>query len=432
MAIALSWIIAFILVLLPFHAFLTTWAGASFGHYDLWKLWKELLLVVITPPAVWLALRDPELRQWLAKSWIVRLFCLYVLLHLVLGLWALRKGAVNVEALGFAWIINLRFIYFFIICGIVARYSGFLLRHWAKILLLPAAVVVIFGVLQKIVLPVDFLRHFGYSSRTIPAYQTVDANIDYQRVLSTLRGANPLGAYLTLIVPATLMQLRKSRILQVGLILASAEVLYFTYSRSAWLGAALAAGLAFGWLSAKKINFRPAVAISAAAVVIVLAAGTLYYTRHNSAAQDVLLHTSSNSSSSVTSNEAHISALKSGTSDIYHQPLGRGPGTAGPASARNDHPARIAENYFLQIGQEVGIIGMALFVVINALAAFELWCRRTQPLAAILLAALLGITLINLLSHAWTDDTLAYIWWGLAGLACAPHYPAARRSPARR
>ena len=25
-----------------------------------------------------------------------------------------------------------------------------------------------------------------------------------------------------------------------------------------------------------------------------------------------------------------------------------------------------------------------------------------------------------MLSHAWTDDTLAYVWWGLAGIAMAP------------
>jgi hypothetical protein len=41
-------------------------------------------------------------------------------------------------------------------------------------------------------------------------------------------------------------------------------------------------------------------------------------------------------------------------------------------------------------------------------------------LPQILLASLAGITFVNLLSHAWTDDTLAYLWWGLAGIALAP------------
>jgi hypothetical protein len=34
-----------------------------------------------------------------------------------------------------------------------------------------------------------------------------------------------------------------------------------------------------------------------------------------------------------------------------------------------------------------------------------------------LLASLIGISFVNLLSHAWADDTLAYLWWGLAGIA---------------
>ena len=101
------------------------------------------------------------------------------------------------------------------------------------------------------------------------------------------------------------------------------------------------------------------------------------------------------------------------------RPLGAGTGTAGPASVYNDHPARIAENYYIQIGQEAGVIGLALFVAINLLVAGRLWHRRGQLLPDVLLASLIGISLVNLLSHAWTDDTISYVWWGLAGAALA-------------
>jgi hypothetical protein len=37
-----------------------------------------------------------------------------------------------------------------------------------------------------------------------------------------------------------------------------------------------------------------------------------------------------------------------------------------------------------------------------------------------LFASLIGITLVNLLLYAWSDDTLSYIWWGLAGIAMVP------------
>jgi O-antigen ligase len=106
--------------------------------------------------------------------------------------------------------------------------------------------------------------------------------------------------------------------------------------------------------------------------------------------------------------------------DIVSHPQGGGVGTAGPADFYNPGIARIAENYFLQIGQEAGIIGMALFIAICLFVGGLLYKLRAEPLAMALFVSLIGITFVNLLSHAWTDDTLAYIWWGLAGVALAP------------
>jgi hypothetical protein len=41
--------------------------------------------------------------------------------------------------------------------------------------------------------------------------------------------------------------------------------------------------------------------------------------------------------------------------------------------------------------------------------------------ALALLASLIGI-IANLLLHVWADDTLAYIWWGIAGAVLAKKY----------
>jgi len=155
-------------------------------------------------------------------------------------------------------------------------------------------------------------------------------------------------------------------------------------------------------------------------VIISLVGIGFYALRSNHTAQDALFHTSS-SSTNVSSNAERAAAIKDGLRDVVHQPLGRGPGTAGPASFRNvGHSARIAEDYYLQIGQEVGVAGIALFLAINALIAKELWIRRADTLAQVLLASLIGISFVNLVSHAWTDDTLSLLWWGLAGICLAP------------
>jgi hypothetical protein len=418
-ALRMSLVVAGILALLPFHALLTTWAGSNFGHLDAWRIWKDILLVSMVPPALWLIWRTPKLKRWLVRSRTTRLFGLYILLHIILGVWALGRHNVNSTALIYALIINLRFIAFFILCLVITSHNDFLRRNWRKLLLAPAAAVVTFGLVQKFLLPYDFLRHFGYSKNTVPAYQTIDSNLDYRRLQSTLRGANPLGAYLILVISTLSVYLRQNRKLFGLLGLGALVVLFYTYSRSAEIGVAIALGLLVWWGIGKKISGRQIIGLLA--VLALLAGSGLYTFRNSQSVQDTLFHTSDSSAAPRSSNAERLQSMENGIRDVIHQPLGRGPGTAGPASFRNNNqPPRIAENYFLQIGQEVGVIGMALFIAINLLVAKELWVRRTDQLAKILLASLVAITFVNLLSHAWTDDTLAYLWWGLAGIAVTP------------
>lgn len=413
LAYGLAWIAGLILVLLPFHAFLTTWVGSNTGHLDLVKIWKEIIITLMAIPAIWLGWHRPDLRRWLLKSPIARLIYFYFLLTIITGLWALSRHQVNKTALIYALIINLRFLGFFLVCLIIGAYNRLLTDNWHKLLLIPAGLVIVFGLAQRFVLPYDFLKHFGYSKKTIPPYQTVDASIDYRRLLSTLRGANPLGAYLSFILPSALVikkPFQRALFIAAGLV-----VLFYSYSRSAWLGLALAIAV-IAWVKyGRHINWR---VVAAAALVLAAAAllGVAAFSSNRSL-QETLFHISSSSASPQSSNAIRLNDMKTAAGQIIHQPLGRGPGTAGPASFRNIYPPRIAENYYLQLGQEVGIIGMAVFIAINALVAWRLWGERHQPLHLVLLATLVGISFINLVSHAWTDDTLSLLWWGLAGAA---------------
>src|SRR3990167_902393 len=102
LAYYLSWLIAGILVLLPFHALFTTWAGSNFNHLDLFRIWKEILLVGAVPFVLFLALSDKRLRKWFFTSPILNLFRVYVLLYIILGVWAYTQHAVNKNALIYA------------------------------------------------------------------------------------------------------------------------------------------------------------------------------------------------------------------------------------------------------------------------------------------------------------------------------------------
>ncbi|OGL30982.1 hypothetical protein A3D14_00655 [Candidatus Saccharibacteria bacterium RIFCSPHIGHO2_02_FULL_47_12] len=411
--------VATILVLMPVHAFFTAWAASNFGHFDLIRVWKELLIAVLALGAAWIIYKDKELAKSFIKNRLVQIILVYILLQLGLGLVAFARDQVNLNALLYGWIINLRFLVFFLVALIAASKTS-LKDRWQKLLFWPAAAVVGFGLVQQFLLPPDFLKHFGYGPDTLLPYQAVDLKTAYIRLQSTLRGPNPLGVYLILIVTALLgvvvKQKKKNHYawLLSGLVLA----LYFTYSRSAWIGVFVSVVILL-WLYVNNQKVRQVILVASAALVV-LSSVAVILLRDNDHVQNIFFHTDEHSTSSVSSNFDRASALKNGLKDTLSEPLGRGPGTAGPASLRNNHSPRVAESYYLQIGQEVGAVGLLLFIVINIYVVLYLYKQRKDTLSMVLLASFIGISVTNLLSHAWADDTISLIWWGLAGLALAP------------
>lgn len=411
-----------ILLLVPFHAFLTVSLSSIVGHYTALRVWKEVVLLVAICLLVYIVAHKQSVIEKIIKTTpplqkLLVVTGLYIFVQLVAGAIVFMRDGVTATALGYAYISNLRFLLFFIVCLIVGFvYKDWLCLWWKKLLLWPAVVVLVVGLLQLFVLPPDFLRHFGYGMDTITPFITVDQKPDYIRAQSTLRGPNPLGAYLVVILAgsaALYFANRKNKNMLVLFSMTTA-ILIGTYSRSAWVGAFLAL-LALGWMLVNG-RYRHWLGVGSVVVVVTLC-GTVFALRDNNLIQNIVFHTDETSQAQTSSNEDRANALTGGFGDVLSEPLGRGPGTAGPASVYNDSQARLAENYFLQIGQEVGIIGLALFVAICVLVGQLLWRQRTQgSLPKILLASLVGLTFVNLLSHAWADDTLAYMWWGFAGL----------------
>lgn len=242
------------------------------------------------------------------------------------------------------------------------------------------------------------------------------------RVQSFLRGANPLGAYLVLVLSALIYKvivMEKVSLKLLAVLIISFVVLYYTYSRSAWLGVIVSCLLIVAvCLKAGKIRNKKWLLGGTCAMVLLVAIIAGAFNGNNRTLEVILLHTDPFAASVQDSNTVRATLLKEGLMTLKANPLGTGPGTAGPASLHNgDQPALISENYFVQIALEVGLQGVLLFLAINGLVAYYLWRSRADALALILFASLAGITVINMVSHAWTDDTLSLLWWGLAGLA---------------
>lgn len=407
-----------IILLMPFHAFLTVWGASLIGHYTALRLWKEVLLLACIIGVLYLLITDGKIRSHTLTRRLVWLILVYIAVNVIWGAVAWHQHTLTAKALGYGLIVNLRFLIFFLISWSLALRTSRLRKSWQWLVLAPAAVVVLFGLLQALVLPQDFLTHFGYGPKTIAPFETINHNAQYLRIASTLRGANPLGAYLLIPISllAGLLITGRRTWPYVSLFIGSLLTLFFSFSRSAWVGAALAlTTIGIHYLDRKYL--KQAVAGIICVVVLASAAFATFEWHHNSRFQNIFFHTQTHSTVKTTSDQGHIAGLKNGLHDLVRQPFGRGPGSAGPASVYNIGSPRIAENYFLQIGQETGWIGLILFALINIGVGYILWLKRQDPLALTLFASLIGLTFISLFSHAWTDDTTAYIWWGLAGIA---------------
>ncbi len=421
----LSWISTLtmlIFVLVPFQGFLTVWGSSLVGHYTALRLWDEALLAVCVIGAIYLLIADQKIRFNTLSRRLVWTILAYILLSLLWGLISYKDHDVTAKALGYGLIINLRYLVFFLVTWSVALRMSRLRVHWQGFILWPFAIVVIFGLLQIFVLPHDFLKHFGYGINTIPAIETINNNPHYLRFASTLRGANPLGAYAIIpisVLTVLLLRPKQRNRRQAALLIGGIIILFYTFSRSAWIGAFLSVIVIL--LKSKLTEKSRKTAIAVGGGLVVIAAVLAIALHNNTSFQNFVLHTQKHSAVKTTSDEYHLSDLKTGLKDIIHNPLGKGPGTAGPASIYNNNNPRIAEDYFVQIGQEVGWLGLILFLLINAGVGYLLWIRRDDPLALSLFASLIGLVFVNLLSHAWADDTLAYVWWGMAGIAMAPN-----------
>lgn len=404
------------------HAPLTVWLGTLLPGYELIiKSWKELLMLVAAPLAVWLVSRH-HLWTELWRDWLFRTIVAFAAIHVVilLVLW----NGVNPTLAGLS--IDLRWLLYFGLVYVAVRLYPSYRRWFVGVGLAGALIVGVFAVLQIFVLPRDILAGIGYDKdTTIAPYLTVDKNPDYVRINSTLRGPNPLGAYAVIILSLLLAAgLRESKrlsrysihtsLMSISMILA----LWASYSRSALIAWIVSTGIVVAATVGRALSRRVWIIV---AIVICALAGGFIAGRSSEFVSQVILHENPTGGSSVSSNDQHVSSLVDGTNRMLRQPLGAGVGSTGSASIYGDEPL-VIENQYLFIAHEVGWLGIALFALIFGLVLWRLWQRRRDYLALGLFASGIGLAIIGLLLPVWTDDTVSIIWWGLAAASLGGNY----------
>lgn len=419
-----------LLIYMPFHVFLSQSLSLLTGGLTVWKVAKDALTAILVAIIVFMVWSRHKPTPVFKPYFLLPIF--YLLIHLLV--WAFNRHIFTQSAI-LGTVYNTRLLGYLLI-GLGAGLmwpKKFEPSKVIRVVITVSTIVCLLGVIQYF-LPKDILSQVGYSpARGVKPAFFIDDKPDLPRIMSTLRDPNSLGAYLVL--PITLLAYElfnaknRKRMMWLGLFGLHGLALLLTFSRSAWVGATLSLGILGFFQFRRQIKpwlwrYWPALVGS------ILLIGSLTFTvRNQYAVQNILVHAdkSTATKSKLDSNGYHLEFAKRGLVGIWHKPLGHGPGTAGLVSIKNPDGGLLTENYYLQIGYEIGILGLLLFIIINVLVYKQLKAHSSQ-LTAVLLASFWAYVLINMLLHIWSNEAVAIQWWLLAGLAIGLSMPGKKRS----
>ncbi len=408
-----------LLAYMPFHVFFSQWLSTFTGGLDIWKGAKDgiafgLLLIAVSLVA-WQHKKTPK-----AYWYLVLAGATYGLLHVILYL---ANKDTSLQIAGLATAYNCRLIAYAIIGWSAALLSleRLELRKLIKVILIASTIVCVIGLLQY-VQPKDVMTHFGYRvERGVKPAFFIDDKPDLPRIMSTLRDPNSLAAYL--VIPITLLwahliqNKNRNRLMLLGGLLGLHLLTSFlTFSRGGWAGTSICLAVVTVYLKKDLLKiwikrFGWAIAL----VVVALAAGA-YMLRDQYFVQHVIFHSDESTVAQEDSNDLHVSFAQKGLEGIADQPEGHGPGTAGIVSIQKPDGGLLTENYFIQIGYEVGLLGLALFLGLWAWLSGQLARIKNNVLAASLFATAWGFVLMAMISHLWTNEVVALLWWLPVGI----------------
>jgi hypothetical protein len=387
-----------LLLLLPLHTFmlrlLQFWTPLSEGQILLFSLWKEVALVALLAYVL--------LRTLLRGGRLPLRFYASDVLLLAFGGLALTYVFVAFDPVaglyGFRNYVEV-FAVFFLVRVLPLSPSRLRRLFWAMLLI--GALIALFGILQVVFAQSPFMTELraGIAEEAggvLPSAFTAGTVGFWKfRAFGTFSGPNEFGLYLaTLLIAAWYIgphlgrqQRFRTRWVVVALLFIS---LVLTLSRSAFLalviGALMAQLLSRAHpLGGLRLRVKHLIAFFSLLPLMGLAFWFSGFFGH-------LLNTITLRNPSAA---GHLRSLLNGLSFIANHALGVGIGMVGERAGRYGLvPAKYhVESSYLQMGMEIGILGMALYVAFMLLILFALYkrSRKGDDLSRRLSAAAFGI-----------------------------------------
>jgi len=400
--------------------------GVRGAALDVVSAWKEVLLALVLGLVVWRQRGlpfKPTPIDWLALAFAAAVVCYALIPQDWLGGDASARGIL----LGARHDLTPVAAFFL---GRSLHLGRDELRRLAVVLLGTAGAVAAWGLVDAYAVPLQFWRDSGAPGwfgeqlgLTYEGLSGLPENFIYnpgderplRRLVSTF--LSPLAtAYLLLVAILAATALQRSRWVPMlsGLLLVG---LLFTYSRTsiAALGfglLVLAYGLRHWW--------------PVAAAVVLVAASFLFVrgyadfgpeTRFTPAELEIQRaggqreRTSGDPfSPGEASFDSHLDSLRAGIETMLDQPQGYGLGNAGVTAKRTGVDLKAGESTYTELGVELGVVGMLLFLAWN-LALL----RKLLPRAPWLGASLAAVLALGIQTDVIGVHWLAFVLWALAG-----------------
>ncbi len=399
-----------LLIGMPFHALAVIVLGNITGHQSMYQAWKEVVSIMLLLSATAAFALSGRLKQRAVLTPANILALAIITLSMML---TLLHGVELVPAVfGVKMVVLPLALYLGVQLGRVSISQDQL----AKVVLWPSYVVAALALLQEYVVPLSWWTSLGYNSSTILPLQLVDPAVKSIRAFATLGGPNQLGAYLVLptILGGVMAVKTKRWSYAAGSVLTLAG-LVVSFSRSAWLGLAVAAICAVILLGSRLVRLFTLGFVSTAVLVFLASASMLPQYLQGTQVQYFLLHGRYSDTQQVEGSDVgRNSAQQQALATLVREPWGHGLGTAGPASFRAEQPV-ITESWYLQIGLELGLVGLGLFLAFFGVELFGL-IKLATPFSLALAASVIGLLITNVFLHAWADSTLGIMIFTLLGL----------------
>lgn len=383
----LSYIIAGMMILLPFHAIITVWLSQHMGDYEVLRFWKDLVLVVAIVPVIIIALRNNLISRQLLRSRLMWLIAAYIVLQIAYAAAALLWSERSIESIARSLTFNVGFLVFFLLCAFASNRTDWLRLYWRSTILLPALLVMGFGVFQVLGNGTQVLESVGYAN-TPATMPVLLEGTDVQRMQSGQQNPEVLGGYLLLIVTTLVVLIATRnhiRFWRIAMLVLAALCIVLVFSQSIWLGALLSIGVgAFLCTKTKKQRIITGIVYSLGLLGLI---GAAFLFKDSVIVQEVI-----------------------------GRPLFEGWGSA-PLLGSVEAVMSGEMPYVEYILHRSGVFGLLLMICIILALARGWWIERSATLNRVMLASLLGMIIVALTGITWADSTVAYLWWGLAGIA---------------